>query len=257
MLLTYVYAALNNYFNNMFVVTSHHLGIWGPQGLPRNRFWLEKVCMGNIFLGIQRSNEYKRQQEKTTTMIRENLKVSWGFGKGVNLTNYIRIMTWTGMIISSAMFVLTLSILVLPYPSAIHMSVRELVENISHKLALVILPIGSEKDSNDPNPVVFTDIVITMMLPSVGWFFYNLYLRKVNINSENWMGVEDFLKKSITVLTFFFNVLNLVSIAVTESLNIDWLDNKVLTSSSNVTSIVWITLSFINAIFSSTLLFGT
>ena len=51
-------------------------------------------------------------------MSRENLKVSWGFGKRVNLTSYIRIMTWAGMIISSAMFVLTLNILVLP--SALH-----------------------------------------------------------------------------------------------------------------------------------------
>ena len=56
----------------------------------------------------------KQLQDKTSTMSRENLKVSWGFGKGVNLTSYIRIMTWTGMIISSAVFVLALNILFLP-----------------------------------------------------------------------------------------------------------------------------------------------
>ena len=50
--------------------------------------------------------------------------------------------------------------------------------------------------------------------------------------------------------------MNLVSIAVTETLKIDWLVNKILTSTANVTSIVWITLSILNAIFSSTLLYG-
>ena len=50
--------------------------------------------------------------------------------------------------------------------------------------------------------------------------------------------------------------MNLVSIAVTETLKIDWLVNKMLTSTANVTSIVWITLSILNAIFSSTLLYG-
>ena len=191
-------------------------------------------------------------------MSREKLKVSWGFGKGVNLTSYIRVMTWTGMFISSAMFVLTLNILVLP--SALHLSMREMIGKISFELALVSLPIGLERDfpfrTIDTNPVVYADIVITMMLPSVGWFFYNLYLRKAVINCNYWMDVEDFIKKGTTVAAFYFNVLNLVSIAVTETLKIDWLVNKMLTSSANVTSIVWIILSILNAIFSSTLLYG-
>ena len=114
-------------------------------------------------------------------------------------------------------------------------SIRELIGKISFEVALVSLSIGLERDfpvrTIDSNPVVYADIVITMMLPSVGRFFYNHFY-------------------------FYFNVVNLVSIAVTETLKIDWLVNKMLTSTANVTSIVWITLSILNAIFSSTLLYG-
>ena len=77
-----------------------------------------------------------------TIINRENLKVSWGFGKGVNLTNYIRINTWIGMILSSAVFIFALNILVLPL--VLNMSIKEM---ISFKFALSILPMGIKSDS--------------------------------------------------------------------------------------------------------------
>ena len=70
-------------------------------------------------------------------MSREKLKVSWGFGKGVNLSNYIRINTWTGMILSSAVFIFALNILVLPL--VLNISISEI---ISFKFAVYILPMG-------------------------------------------------------------------------------------------------------------------
>ena len=248
----------------------------------------------------------------TRLMSRENLKVSWGVGKGVNLTNYIRINTWTGMILSSAVFIFALNILVLPF--VLNLSIREM---ISFKFALYILPTGIKSDSQHcifkmktgnifsnitlsdlifsmhsfrrrlmawgrppqtkPNyceisaseyPLLFPDkdttpvlnaMMATLVLTSIGWFIYNFYLRTLNINCTCWRSVEDFLNKSLTVIIFIFNVLNLTSIAVTETLkamDIDWFLNKKYSSSANLTFIAWISLSILNAIFSSTLVYG-
>ena len=74
-------------------------------------------------------------------------------------------------------------------------SIRELIGKISFEVALVSLSIGLERDfpvrTIDSNPVVYADIVITMMLPSVGRFFYNLYLRKAIINCNYWMDGQE------------------------------------------------------------------
>ena len=267
-------------------------------------------------------------------MSRENLKVSWGFGKGVNLTNYIRINTWTGMILSSAVFIFALNILVLPL--VLNISISEI---ISFKFAVYILPMGIKSDSQhcifkmensnifsnltlsdlifsihsyrrqlmawgriypvggqfvskqsfrqqimawgrthhimsnhsceigaseypfpaeDTTPVI-NAMMATLVLTSIGWFIYNFHLRKVNINCTCWRIVEDFLNKSLTVILFIFNILNLTSIAVTETvkaMDIDWFLNKKYSSSANVTFITWISLSILNAIFSSTLVYG-
>ena len=248
-----------------------------------------------------------------TIINRENLKVSWGFCKGVNLTNYIRINTWTGMILSSAVFIFALNILVLPF--VLNLSIREM---ISFKFALYILPTGIKSDSQhcifkmktgnifsnrtlsdlifsmhsfrrrlmawgrttqkmsnytceisaseypllfpekDTTPVI-NAMMATLVLTSIGWFIYNFYLRKVNINCTCWRSVEDFLNKSLTVILFFFNVLNLTSIAVTETLkamNIDWFLYKKISSTANLIFVSWISLPILNAIFSSILRYG-
>ena len=106
---------------------------------------------------------------------------------------------------------------------------------------------------------VINAMMATLVLTSIGWFIYNFYLRKVNINCTCWRSVEDFLNKSLTVILFIFNVLNLTSIAVTETLkamNIDWFLNKKVSSSANFTFVSWISLSILNAIFSSILVYG-
>ena len=188
-------------------------------------------------------------------MSREYLKVSRGFGKGVKLTSFIRVHSWIGMILSSVVLIFALNILVLP--SALNLTIQELIGKMSFYIALVIFPIGldSEFRTIDTTPVVYA-VMTALALASIGWFIFSFYLRKVNSNCKDWKNVEDFLNKSLTVIIFIFNVLNLASIAVSETLNIDWLVNKTLTSSTNVTSIVWITLSIINAIFSSILVYG-
>ena len=110
----------------------------------------------------------------------------------------------------------------------------------------------------DTTPVI-NAMMATLVLTSIGWFIYNFYLRKVNLNCNDWKSVEDFLNNSTTVMFLIFNILNLTSIVLMEILNIDWLHwlvNKMLSSSSNVTSIAWITLSILNSIFSSILVYG-
>ena len=193
-------------------------------------------------------------------MSKDNLKVSvgcvLGFGKRLNLASYIRIITWTGMIMSSAVFILALNILVLP--SALNLSIEKLIGKISFELALVILPVGIESDflfrTIDTTSVVYA-MMATLALLSIGWFIYNFYLRKLNLTCNDWKSVEDFLNKRTTVTILIVNILNLTSIAVTEILNIDWLVNKMLSSSVNVT-FIWITLSILNSIFSSILVYG-
>ena len=110
----------------------------------------------------------------------------------------------------------------------------------------------------DTTPVI-NAMMATLVLTSIGWFIYNFYLRKVNINSTCWRSVEESLNKSQTVILFIFNVLNLTSIAVTETLkamDIDWFLNKKFSSSANLTFVSWISLSILNAIFSSILGYG-
>ena len=114
----------------------------------------------------------------------EDLKVTWGIGRGLGLVVYIRILCWTGIVISALLPLIGLSLLIVLSASQI-MTLQILFGEITSGLALTSFAIvtknimtPSEDDKSKRSTIMCASAAV-LILVSLAWCFFNMVLRKV------------------------------------------------------------------------------
>ena len=114
----------------------------------------------------------------------EDLKVTWGIGRGLGLVVYIRILCWTGIVISALLPLIGLSLLIVLSASQI-MTLQILFGEITSGLALTSFAIvtknimtPSEDDKSKRSTIMWASATV-LILGSLTWCLFNIVLRKV------------------------------------------------------------------------------
>ena len=114
----------------------------------------------------------------------EDLKVTWGIGRGLGLGVYIRILSWTGIFLSAIIPLIGLSLLIVLSASQI-MTLQILIGEITSGLALTSFAIvtknimtPAEDDKYKRSTIICVSAVV-LILGSLIWCFFNMVLRKV------------------------------------------------------------------------------
>ena len=114
----------------------------------------------------------------------EDLKVTWGIGRGLGLVVYIRILCWTGIVLSAILPLIGLSLLIVLSASQI-MTLQILFGEITSGLALTSFAIVTKnimtpsKDDKSKRSTIMCASAAVLILGSLAWCFFNIVLRKV------------------------------------------------------------------------------
>ena len=145
-------------------------------------------------------------------MMVEDLKVTWGIGRGLGLGVYIRILSWTGIFLSAIIPLIGLGLLIVLSASQI-MTLQILFGEVTSGLALTSFAIvtknimtPAEDDKNKRITIICVSAAV-LILGSLIWCFFNMVLRKV------WMALL-----TINNLTDF----NFIEILENQSRRLDW-----------------------------------
>ena len=114
----------------------------------------------------------------------DDLKVTWGIGRGLGLVVYIRILCWTGIALSAILPLIGLSLLIVLSASQI-MTLQILFGEITSGLALTSFAIVTKnimtpsEDDNSKRSTIMSASAAVLILGSLAWSFFNIVLRKV------------------------------------------------------------------------------
>ena len=114
----------------------------------------------------------------------EDLKVTWGIGRGLNLKVYISILSWTGIILSAVTPLIGLSLLAVLTATQI-MTLQILVGEITSGLTLTSFAIVTKniimpsKDDNSERLTIVCSSAVVLLLGALAWCCFNIMLRKV------------------------------------------------------------------------------
>ena len=114
----------------------------------------------------------------------EDLKVTWGIGRGLGLVVYTRILCWTGIVLSAILPLIGLSLLIVLSASQI-MTLQILFGEITSGLALTSFAIVTKnimtpsEDDNSKRSTIMCASAAVLILGSLAWCFFNIVLRKV------------------------------------------------------------------------------
>ena len=114
----------------------------------------------------------------------EDLKVTWGIGRGLNLKVYISILSWTGIILSAVTPLIGLSLLAVLTATKI-MTLQILVGEITSGLTLTSFAIVTKniimpsKDDNSERLTIVCSSAVVLLLGALAWCCFNIMLRKV------------------------------------------------------------------------------